>query len=182
MPTFLGHDRGLVDVETRVAVIEPDQRQHLEEIDIRARQGVLRPRRIRPPFRGNGKAVPTPDELPDLFLDTGLLGQSQRQGVIGPRAVHVHRDPGTGETGDVVEVQCGRGIAHPRRRVGRRGHIRLGRHLLSDAPQLARFVKGAQETAQVVVRHVDFLRDQTLEALAACMPGQRLASGTGRSS
>ncbi|CAM5395949.1 hypothetical protein SANTM175S_10387 [Streptomyces antimycoticus] len=192
----LGDHGRLVDVEAAVAVVEPDQRKHPEDVGVLALQGVIGPRRVLAPLGGDREGVPAADELLDLFLGAGLLGQVERERVIGPGAVHIERDPRVGEALDVVEVQGGGVAAQARGGVRGGGDIRLRHHLVGDVQQLPLLPEGVEKAAEVVVGHGNSKwgwggggghqaagewAAVGFGPRAARMPSHRLAAGAGRS-
>ena len=184
----LGHHRRLVEVEAAVAVVEPDQREHLEDVDVVAVYGCSRAHGGSSRHTGFDREVrPAADELVDLVLDAGVLRQAQGESVVGPRSVHVHRDPRVGESGDVVEIQRGGVIAQPGRGVRGGGDIRFGHHFVGDPQKLSLLVESCQETRAGRRRPSDISsrREKSGNSAgfsrAARMPSQRLASAAGRS-
>src|SRR5258708_6157232 len=61
----LGHHRGFVKVEPAVAVVEPDERKHFEDVDVLTDLGVLRPWRSVPPHPFHRGVRPPGDETVD---------------------------------------------------------------------------------------------------------------------
>lgn len=198
-----GDHGGLVEVEAAVAVVEPEQREDLEQVDVGALLGVLPPGRVLAALGCDREGVPAAGELLDLLAHGGVRGQSEGEGVVAPGAVDVHRDPGVREALDVVEVEGGGAFADASGRVGGGGQVRFGEDLFGDPQQLVLLVQGVQEAAQVVVGHGGSVREGACGAgvwaprmsLVVCqaagwtrasravrMPSQRLAAGAGRSS
>ena len=84
-----------------------------------------------------GKQLEATDELEELLFQRSFLVHAERQRMIGPGAMDIHRDLRVDASSNLVEQNGWRGIANLRQG-GARGHeVRLEFDLVFDAKKLA---------------------------------------------
>jgi hypothetical protein len=144
------NDAGLVDVEAPVAPVEAEQRHQVEQIDVVFDDDFL-PGRGRDALDLAGKLLEATDKLEELIAPRGILVHAEGEGMIGPGAMHVHRNLGIGATGDVVEDDCRAVFTHTCQRAGGRREIRLEFDLVGNAQQLLLLLEHGQKFPQILI-------------------------------
>src|SRR5271166_696457 len=102
-------------------------------------------------FELAGEQLEATHEFEELVSQRRLLVHAERQCMIRPGAVHVHRDLRVGASGNSVEQNGGDPIVYLRKRAGRGGKVRLELDLVLDTQKLALLLEHRQKFAKVFV-------------------------------
>ena len=127
-----GNHARFVEIETAIAIIQAKQRQNIEQVDLFAIDGVLRPGWIGAALRGNREVIPAADKLINLLFNRGIWRQAEGNRVVLPGTDGVHRHAGIGKAANIIKPQRGRAVADTPGGVSCCCQIRLGVHFFAD--------------------------------------------------
>ena len=144
------NNAGLVNVEAPVSPVEAEQRHQVEQIDVVFYDDFL-PRRGRDAFKLAGKLLEATDKLEKLITPRVVLVHAEGKGMVGPGAMHVHRNLGIGATGDVVENDRRAVFTHACQRAGGSREIRFKFDLVGNTHQLLLLLEHGQKFPQILI-------------------------------